>query len=376
MPSERELEESKQQLEEATSHFVEKATAVRNFAELIEADTYIIEIDKLTHRVENKGNQLQENFDKALPMTVRPIGSSNEEMESLFTQARDELEDILHNTILYALEHRRHALESFLNELINHISKLKLLAEQVKANEQIVKNIDTFQGYVSRNQRDLVAETKKLTLLVEEPGLNNDAARDEFKQILRKHISFHEKVLDELPRILDVLKPLVEMKSRRKRISYLIFVFLINILIYLQWSIPVGMVIPQWNGILAFIVTGLSLAYISLLITIKLISLYENHSSIFNFTNFHLFNKIIAFFSISFIIIFLILTIYVFSLHFLYLLLYFLFDFLTKTNTMLTFITNVSAIATIIVLLIGLLKALELLKYIKKLVSWIQWIEP
>ncbi len=378
---------SKQQLEEKLEHFSQRATAVRKAAELAAEERYITEINALTHRVEGKAEKLQETYDTLksqseevtldMQQTIgkhtdlsRELAMLPEDIETFFNQVDGALDNITCKILQNVIEQYRLVLEDFVTESHESASQLRSLAMQIKSGQRLVYAVDNFQEYLIRSHKELLADIAEAKHLAEKPELLESAIQ-EYSQIINKCIRVHEKIRDEHQPFADELNHIIETSARRTRVSAFTKVFIINALVYLQWSFSLGLVLPQWNAVLAFIITGLVIVVVNVVVTSKLAAFYGTHASLFKVTRFSLLNHLFAF-SISLVIIqSSTLLLYVVSMHYLYLFLYYLLNFLTETNPFLSWITNVSAIATIIVLFTGWLKKRNLLKYMKNFIHWI-----
>ncbi len=381
---EKEVHGSKQQLKEKLEYFSQRATLTRKAAELAGEERYITEIDALMHRVESKAEILQEKYAKLKSQSEevtldmqRTIGKHTdiskelamlpEDMETFFNQVDAALDDITCKFLQYVIERYRLALEKYVTESLDTVSQLRSLATQIKSGQRLVHAIDNFQEYLIRSHRELLADIAEAKHLAEKPELL-ETVIEEYSQIINKCIRVHEKIRDEHQPFADELHYLIETSARRKRLSAFAKIFILDLLLYLQWSLAAGMVLPQWNALLAFIITGLVIVAVNLVVISKLAAIYGKHPSLFKITQFSLLNHLFAF-SISLVIFqSLIFLLYIVLLHYLYLFLYYLINFLTETNPFLSWITNVSAIITIVALFIGLLKKLNLLKYMKNFI--------
>lgn len=386
---EKEVYESKQELEAAYKHVLELAMVVRDVTETIQADSYLSEINAIIQRVEEKANQIDEAFDKinASPEAVRldtylltsgRVGLPKdaeviiEELELFFAQATGEILILSRKQIQYELENNKQACDAIVQGIIKSLTSIRSHKEQLPADEQLLTDIDDLEKKIVTSQRTVDAEVDGLLQHIKEPIEDMHLVYNEYERILHLLSDFHRQINEDLEYLNHILEPLrekIRLRRQRKQILATVIVLLIDAAVYLQWSLPLGMFQPQLNALFAFFITGIIITVITFKATVLLVAFEDDHSALFNVTKSPFLNRLIMH-GITVVIMFLLISFnYFVILYGLYLLLYHLFNYLDTINKVLTILLTWIVSIPPIIELVRILKRLDLRRNVKHLFS-------
>lgn len=386
---EKEVYESKQELEAVGKHVLEVAMVVQGVTEKIGADLYLPEITAIIQRVEDKVKQIDGWFDKvkASPEAVtldkhllagERVGLPKEaetliqELELFFAQATGEVIILSRKNIQYVLENNKQARDAIVQGIINSLTSIRSQKEPLPADEQLLTDLDTLEKKLVTSQITVDTKVDGLLQLIKEPGADIHLVYNETERVLSLLVNFHEQIGEDLEHLNHILEPLrekIRLRRKRKQVSATVIVLLINVAIYLQWSLPQGMFQPQVNASFAFFIIGIILTVISFKATVLLVVFEDDHPALFNVTHSPFLNKLIMH-GITVVVLFLLIVFnYIVILHYFYLLLYALFNYLDTVNKLLTWIVNISTIVSVVFILASKLKQSDLRRNVKHLFS-------
>jgi hypothetical protein len=380
--------ESKQELEADYKHILELAMVVKGVTETIGVDSYLSEINAIIQRVEDKAKQIDEVFDKinasseAVSLDTHLLASGRvglpkdaelliEESELFFAQATGEILILSRKQIQYVLENNKQARDAIVQGISKSVMYIRSHKEQVPADE-LLTDIDTLEKQVVTSQKTIDAEVDGVLQRIQEPGADMHLVYNEYERILRLLRDFHRQIAEDLEQLDQLLEPLREkmrIRRRRKQVSAIVIVLLINVAIYLQWSLPLGMFQPQVNAVFAFFIIGIILTVITFKATVTLVVFEDDHPALFNVTQSPFLNTLIMH-AINIVAGFLLIVFnYIVILHYLYLLLYALFNYLDTINKVLTWIVNISTIVSVAFIVAGKVKQIDLRRNVQHLFS-------
>jgi hypothetical protein len=386
---EKEVYESKQELEAAYKHVLELAMRVRDVTEKMGVDSNLSEINAIIQRVEDKAKQIDEAFDnvtaspEAVNLDMHLLTSGRvsipkeaevliEELELFFAQATGEILILSRKQIQYALENNKQARDEIAKGIINYLSSIRSHKDQVPTDEQLLTDLDALEKKIVTSQRSVDAEVDGFLQHLKEPIEDMLLVYNEYERILHLLGDFHRQINEELEHLTHILEPLQEkrrLRRQRQRLSATVKVILIDATMYLLWSIQQGMFQPQINAVFAFVITGIIVTVITFKATVTLVAFEDDHTALFNVTKSPALNKLIMHGISIFVMALLVIFSYIVILYYLYLLLYSLFNYLDTINKALTWVVNISTIVSVAFILAGKLKQFDLRGNVKHLFS-------
>src|SRR5260370_5796706 len=246
---EKEVYESKQELEAAYKHVLELAMVVRGVTETIGADLYLSEITAIIQRVEDKAKQIDEAFDKvtaspeAVNLDMNLLASGRvgipkdaevliEELELFFAQATGEILILSRKQIQYVLENNKQARDAIVQGIINSLTSIRSHKEQLPADEQLLTDIAALEKKIVTSQITVDAEVDGLLQLIKESGAGIHLIYNETERVLRLLVNFHEQIGEELEHLNQMLEPLrekIRLRRQRNQASATVIVLLIDV---------------------------------------------------------------------------------------------------------------------------------------------------
>ncbi len=250
--AEKQVYESKQELEAEYKHVQKLAMMVKGVSETLGVDSDLSEINAIIKRLEDKANQIDEAFDKvnaspeALTLNMHHLASGRvslpkdttmliEELELFFAQATGELIILSRKQIRYVLEKNKQTRDALVQGVSKSVTSFSSHKEQLPA-EEVLTDLDTREKNIITSQLTIDAEVASFLQRIQEPGADIQLVFSEYEQILHLLSDFHGQMNEMLEQITHILTPLHEkrrLRRQRQRLSAMVKVILIDAMVYL-----------------------------------------------------------------------------------------------------------------------------------------------